>query len=502
MIDQSGQNIPGDNPPPAGSEAGVLTPSASEALKKHFPVKPFIIAVIFLFLVLISLSSVFYIAYGKTDNPFSEKISFFVQNLPLTPKTSEYVIFRIFEKYGKIKQFDYVLQMTNDASFMAQYLNGADQIQIKISGSVNYENKENPISKTDIQATPDIDLETLAKDKMICLKINNLPINLISSSLKLEDFNFSQFLDRWVCIDQDDIANQASGTVGVDVEKSMNDLQNAEVLKAKEKLIKFIKEEILPLVMMKKENYAGIPVYHLWLNLNKDKLVGLTKKIEAEMGEKNDDNLLLIPAIKNYDDYPQKIVMNYYLDQNTYYPVHGDLQMEMLVPDPAKMETSEASAGGMPIVTSVSMDIKNVGKASPVSLPSDFTKAEDFSKSVSDEWERVEMGRKKKVFQQSVSSVALLERVIWEYYVKNAVFPASKKDISFLPEDELKRDVMVDFVILEEGQSVAIFSRYENPDNPAAPYLCIVISKSKGRQVSNYSLQDLNNLLYPSKYSD
>lgn len=280
--------------PPPTIPPSLLKPAKSggQGAKSRLP---FIILVFLLFVLLLS-GAAYAIAYEKIKigNPqIEKKVSDFVQGLPFVPKTPKYLLTQAAKAHQKISRHRFDLSLATESDGLASSF-GTNKLDIQAKGAVDYSDAKNPKLTLNASLTKDFSLDIRKPDKMIYLKINQLP------PLLLTVFGFSPgpqldaVLENWFSWDTSTLDTEARRSTSFTNQFAENAID------------KLLTEKLLNSIKVTQEKIDTFDTYRLNLPLNKELLDTLDQKSAYT-------------AQLKLSDYITDMVLDLWIDKKDYY---------------------------------------------------------------------------------------------------------------------------------------------------------------------------------------
>ncbi len=230
--------------------------------------------ILFVFLVLFGFGSVGVLAaYSKIQLPGDLNIQLrnVVQAIPFAPKTPDYVFSKMIEAHSQSTKLEFKSNLkakSDSANPQWKSLTNSDEVNLSLSGKVDYSNKNIVKSSSLLDLTEVLSLETTMIGDDFYLKITKLPMNLLSQLGYGLDFSEIDqiLLNRWIKISTNYLEDR------VDQEKPETPSEIAT------KQIENV-SNLMSKIVMTKEDMDGSSVYKFSLELTPQELC---KFIDAE----------------------------------------------------------------------------------------------------------------------------------------------------------------------------------------------------------------------------
>ncbi len=254
-----------------------IPPVVENKPKKKFLSKKILFVfgmILFLFLVLFGFGSVGVLAaYSKIQLPGNLNIQLrdVVQSIPFAPKTPDYVFAKMIEAHSLSTKVEFKSNLTaksDSANPQWKSLTNSDEVNLSLSGKVDYSNKNIVKSSSFLDLTEVLSLETTIIGDDFYLKITRFPMNLLSQlGMGIDLSGIDKVLvNRWIKISTNYLEDR------VDQEKPETPSEIAT------KQIENI-SNLMSKIVMTKENIDGSSVYKFSLELTPQELC---KFIDAE----------------------------------------------------------------------------------------------------------------------------------------------------------------------------------------------------------------------------
>ncbi|HEX9008692.1 MAG TPA: hypothetical protein VF837_05520 [Patescibacteria group bacterium] len=275
------------------------------------PANPLILTItlIIVFLIIAGIfGAVYAVAYGVIDinNPsVSAPISNFVQSLPFTPKTPQYLIVSAVKAQEKIKKESFDISMAMRSNSL-QNVFGSSTAEVAAKGSVDYSDLKNIKFTTNVSITKDFNADIRSVDSKVYFKINKLPMTLLAFA-GLTDSDTNSLIADWVSYDTSSLGTEAS--------KVLDQKSNGATQESFSDKIQgiFFNEQVLKNITVTDDKIAKTNTYKLVLNADADTIDYLDKAINQEF------NPTATIGQTKASDVINNLVVDMWVEKNTYY---------------------------------------------------------------------------------------------------------------------------------------------------------------------------------------
>lgn len=268
------QTSPTITPPPPSSPTIEPTYAAPKGRSKT----PLIILVGLLVVLLLLIGSGAFlalVAYGKVDinnEELQRKISFAVQDLPYTPKTAEYLIYKGFDANKDTQSFylDASVAVTAGES-VAQIPGLGNKFDLTIEGPIDYHDKENPEVEINVKLTPELDADLVVVNEKLFFKLNSIPV-VLKGYLDGAGYSLDIIMNKWISYSLAELESEARSTLEED--KGVRDEERLERVK-----MAILNSNIIDKVVVEETELDGNAVYKMTLALTSEEYMNFLNDV-------------------------------------------------------------------------------------------------------------------------------------------------------------------------------------------------------------------------------
>ncbi len=318
---------------PSFSQVPPTTPTNSEVVENinvpHKSKGPLILLLsLFIILILLVGSTAFaaLVAYGKVDinnDELQRKISFAVQELPYTPKTAEFLIYKSMDAQKDLKSA-YI-----DAS-IAFNGNGPEAIpglgnnfDLKITGPIDFHDENNPEAEIHFQMSPEFDANFVAVNDTLFFKINEIPA-VIKGLASGTGMSLDILMNKWISYELKSLESDARSLLEED--KDGRDDDTYEKVKAA-----LLNSDVIDKIVVTEEDLDGTPVYKMSLELTsqeyKDFVNEIAKAVDPESYTED------LAMTSGYSQTFENLKINTYIAKDTMHTVRSMISFRMRTDD-------------------------------------------------------------------------------------------------------------------------------------------------------------------------
>jgi len=301
-------------------DAGVTYPPPGEVVPRGPSKKKFIVLGLVVVTMLFGIATCgigVAAAYGKLSFvpiDLQRKLADVVFRIPFLPKSPDYVLHASLEAHKKVSSAALDLSLAVDSESVSN-LFGNSSLDIALSGTADFNDRDNPQISLNAKYTNDLDVDLLYMSQKGCAKLNKAP-----QALTLFFTLPEALLNTWVC---DDFSN-----LDTDARAFMDDARSTTpdaTDKAYGDIIQTVfTKEILPAVVMTQDTLNGFDVYILTLDMTK----GRFKDIAIAISELSED--LDAPSEKDLEFF-EKGQLVLWIDKKDYYLRKAVLSLDLSV---------------------------------------------------------------------------------------------------------------------------------------------------------------------------
>jgi hypothetical protein len=238
---------------------------------------------LFIVLILLVGSAAFLglVAYGKVgiNNPELErKISFAIQELPLTPKTAEFLIYKSMDAQKDLKSLYVDASIALSGSGKEAIPGLGNKFDLKITGPIDLHDENNPKTEISIQMSPEFDANFVTVNDKVFFKINEIPA-VIKGLASGAGFSLDPLLAKWISYDLKTLESDARDLL--DEDKTARDSERYDRIKAA-----ILSSKAIDKIVVAEKDLDGIPAYELTLEMTSDEysefVNGIAKAIDPD----------------------------------------------------------------------------------------------------------------------------------------------------------------------------------------------------------------------------
>lgn len=239
--------------------------------------KLLLIAIIFIFLFMFvgSAFAGYLVAYKKIELPnkdIQNKISLFVQSLPFTPKTAEYIVAKSIQSHSELSSL-YLkssIAVESDGLESMPIGLGMNNFDATVEGALEFNDPENPELELSMFIPNLFKGDFILKDKIAYFNIKQIPAFIYTYvGLTSENINQNPLLNRWIFWD-------------TKPPEYLQEYENQQKEKQKfiqARLVAFAESKLLPLFKVSEEEVDGVATYKLSLEMDESQLAEFYKEI-------------------------------------------------------------------------------------------------------------------------------------------------------------------------------------------------------------------------------
>lgn len=354
-----------------------------------------IVLILLALLLVLSLSGLYALAYHKVElsqyPEVQKKIEFFVMELPYTPKSVRYLLYKsaTAEKNYSSQSFD--ISAAIETNSPTPQIVGLSNFDFEAKGDVDIKDPKNPLMNMNLSITKDFNLDLKVKDKFLYFKINKLPQGLLALfglATELTD----PLTNIWVSYDTTPLQTDARKLL--DEKQDESQVFNTDVSKEIEK---YIDKGIMEKIDVSKGDDDGVPVYKMHLDATPEMIDKLDEKLKEKSKETQTNDLYIQDTNttpRKLSDGLKNLTFDMWVDQTNYYTRRISISFKV-TPDSTISENLKESnvlglqtspLAGLSSEANVAMVMKfsEFGKTVAVDIPADVLTFEEYSGKLSE----------------------------------------------------------------------------------------------------------------------
>ena len=169
-----------------------------------------ILLIIFLVLFTAVAGGVYVVAYEKIDignDEVQSSVGNFVMSLPFTPKTSKYILGRMYIAQSEVSKHSFDVSAAFDTNDLLSDI-GLTNFDFATKGKIDYSDRENITFQVEIDLTEGVNVELRKVDSSLYFNIKKVPQTLLSLA-GIDANKLSGLLNIWVSHDLSDLESSA-----------------------------------------------------------------------------------------------------------------------------------------------------------------------------------------------------------------------------------------------------------------------------------------------------
>lgn len=309
-------SAPQSSPPPT-PESAMITPPESQ--KKASYVLPLTLLAVF-FLLTIGLGAGGYaVAYNKLSLPQSmEKVQVgvtnFVQSLPFTPKTPEFLIAKALSAQDKVNKESYNISLALESQNVELIPQFGSSIDIEAKGNIDYSDRENIRFTLDANITKDFSFQLVKPDSLLYFKIGKIP-SLLLSFAGLKPQYFDPVINKWFFYDTAPLETEARK----EIKENSGDREVLSDKFVKDNLDNYVDDRILSAMKVTQDSVDGFEVYKITISADTELIDYIGKKIEEEENKGSSGDYMRESNSKKLSDIVKSMNWEVNIDKREYY---------------------------------------------------------------------------------------------------------------------------------------------------------------------------------------
>lgn len=351
---------PSDPPPPVVTE---------KPKKEAKPFKPMFVLVPIIVVLGLLLGSAFFVVYGKASFvPFELKmaVSSVVLKLPVLPKTKEYVIASAIEKNRDLRSGRLGANISLSSSAVSELMESSS-VNVDAGGTFDYIDSSNPKLNFNVKAGEFLDLDFTNLSGSSYFRINKLGLNSLSAFSDIDSLDLSPILDVWVRTREPFTTSIEEG-----IQERTGAWDSEEF--PKDELLTFLKEDLLPEVVMTKVDDGGGAVYQLSVQITPELLQKLAVRLGSEAPEVSQvTGGMLSIYIDTRSYYVEKLALAL-----TFEPYLPAVQLPMVEDNTGELEDVLGDSTPTEVVLDLAVNISDQGSSFDFQEPQESISMDDY----------------------------------------------------------------------------------------------------------------------------
>lgn len=214
------------------------------------------------------------VAYGKVDinnRELERKISFAIQDLPYTPKTAEYLIYKSFEKQSDLKSLYVDASIALEGSEAMSITGIGNTFDLVINGPIDFHDPESPEVEINVKMTPELDADFVTVNDKVFFRINEIPA-IVKGFASGADFPLDLFLNKWISYDLKTLESDAKSALNED--KGNRDEEDLAKVKTA-----ILNSDVLDMIKVTETEVNGVSAYQMELSMTNDEYIDFVDEI-------------------------------------------------------------------------------------------------------------------------------------------------------------------------------------------------------------------------------
>lgn len=361
----------------------------------HKGTKILFIAIIFIFLFMFvgSAFAGYLVAYNKIKLPnkdIQNKISLFVQSLPFTPKTAEYIVAKSIQSHSELSSLYLKSSVAVESDGLESMFTGLgmNNFDATVEGAFEFNDPENPKLELSMFIPNLFNGDFILKDKIAYFNIKQIPAFIYTYvGLTSENIDQNPLLNRWAFWD----TNPPDTSARQYLQQNKDQKEDQKFIQAR--LVAFAESKLLPLFKVSEEEVDGVATYKLSLEMDQSQLTELYKEIiristVQRLPENDPDQIETAYQNMQNELYKLKSGKVYlWIEKDTYYLKKGTLHYTVEVPKRGYIYYPPPYAGedlGLPpqmekqeIDFVITFDLSRFGENFDINVPQDAISVDD-----------------------------------------------------------------------------------------------------------------------------
>lgn len=304
----------------------------------------------------LSFAAIYSIAYGyiNINNPeVTNTLSNFVQSLPLTPKTPQYLLTQTTITQKNITKETFDLSLAVRSKELESVFNSTSA-EAAFKGSIDYTDLKNPKMSINASVTKDFNADLKAQDHKIYFHLNKLPLPLLAIA-GLSEEDIKPLIKDWVYYDTTPLETEANKILD---SKTDSEEPYQEFIQKIENII--FNDQILNNITVTDDTLDKTSTYKLHFEAKPETIDYLDRALNKEFNEQAS-----VKSDKKASDFVKDFVVDMWIENNTHYLRKLNISFRVVdeKPDP-KLGTQNSSSD-----VAISYSLSDIGKDFTVDIP-------------------------------------------------------------------------------------------------------------------------------------
>jgi hypothetical protein len=313
-----------------------------------------------------------------------QKVEFFVMELPGTPKSPKYVLYKAItsEKTYTSNSFDISAAVNSSSSSGLSPLTNFD---IEAKGETDITDPKNPLFTMNLSITKDFNMDIRGKDKFVYFKVNAVPSYLLAM-VGLNADLLAPLTNTWVSYD--------TTPLQTDARKLLDESQAEEDSTitgdaAFSEIQKYVTDDMISKMILIEGEDEGVKVHKIKLDATPEMIDSIVAKVEADQTPGTELDVLKPSLLtQKPSDVLKNLSVEIWLDSSTYYTRRVAVTFKFTPDSKLSQSVSQSDVLGVTDVNpslgseiSVAMVMKFSGFGNPVvvDVPSDAITFDEYS---------------------------------------------------------------------------------------------------------------------------